>query len=171
MFSLLLKKALPFTLTFVVGTALGGLTWLFRGADKETGTTTRVTRTYDFPGGCGSSRSRRHKLVAESKSLVILFKPDARRPREFGDGSFHNPPRSALVRVTFGADGKVQAVEPFYENSFGLDRLPVNPLDSPYKEAWDNVERAARLIQFTPETINSVPVSVTKELEIFFFKD
>jgi hypothetical protein len=167
MFSLLLRKALPFTLTFVVGTALGGLTRPFGGSGKKT-EPVLFTRTYDYGGRC---RMGSHKLVAESKPLVILFRPDARLPREFGDGSFRNPPRSALVRVTFGADGKVRAVEPFYENSFRLDRLPLTPREGPFKEAWGNVERAARRIQFTPETVDSVPVSVTKELEIFFFRD
>jgi hypothetical protein len=33
------------------------------------------------------------------------------------------------------------------------------------------VERAARGIEFTPETLNSVPVSVEKEIEIYLFGD
>ena len=33
---------------------------------------------------------------------------------------------------------------------------------------WAAVERAARQIQFEPETINGMPVSVTKEIEIHF---
>ena len=72
--SLLLKKALPFALTFVVGTALGGLSWLFGGSEKKP-ETTLVTRTYDYGSRC---RMRSHQLVAESKPLVILFKPAAR---------------------------------------------------------------------------------------------
>lgn len=178
MISCLLKRALPFTLALVFGAALGGL---FHARRAQTWTwAPNATRGFGHEGpfgdsvGCGnrSYGMRRHNLVAESKQLVILFKPEARLPREFSgtdDGAlFRFVPRSALARVTFGADGKVQAVEPFYENSLGLNRLPLGP---PWQKAWDNVERAARQIQFTPETINSVPVSVTKELEIFFFKD
>ena len=94
--SLLLRKALPFALTFVVGSALGGLTWLTGGAGKKA-EAARVARTYDFPSRCGSAR--RYKLVAESKPLVILFKPDARYPSAAGT-------KSVRVRATFGADGK-----------------------------------------------------------------
>jgi hypothetical protein len=164
--SLLLKKALPFALTFVVGTALGGLTWLFGGSDKKTETVV-VTRTYEYSRRCRMS----HKLVAESRPLTILFKPEARWPNGFEPGAtwpagfkakYKFP--GAKVLVTFGADGKVERVEPSDEpyRSLGLvgDRV-----------AWECMERAARQIQFTPETVNSVPVTVTKEVEIRFLND
>ncbi len=159
MLALLLKKALPFALTFVVGTALGSLAGLFRSADKKW-ETTLVTSTYDFHSRCGA---RRYKLVAESKPLVILFKPDARWPRGGDMGKGLHP---AQVLVTFGADGKVQKVRPlaswFHVRDEELDEA---------KAAWEAVERAARQIKFTPETINSMPVSVEREVEIGFFTD
>ncbi|HYP51910.1 MAG TPA: hypothetical protein VEQ42_00120, partial [Pyrinomonadaceae bacterium] len=111
MYLFLLKKALPFALTFVVGTALGGLTWLFGGSEKKA-EKALVTRSYDFPGRCGS-RARRHKLVAESRPLLILFKPDARYPLA--------PEGRVRVNVTFGADGEVKAVEPLASRFQGRD--------------------------------------------------
>jgi hypothetical protein len=174
MLTCLLKRVLPFTLTLIVGAALGGLFNLF-GARREA---LRVVRTelrtfsYGEGHGCKHGRFKRRELVAETKPLVILFKPPARLPREFREfddrALFHFVPRSALVRVTFGADGKVLAVEPFYEGHPGIDRLP---LGDDWKKAWDSVERAARLIQVTPEMNNGLPVPATKELEIFFLLD
>jgi hypothetical protein len=173
MYLFLLKKALPFTLTFIFGAVLSGLTGLC-GASEKKSVSVFGTRTYEF--GI-RSRMRPRNLVAETKPLVILFKPDARRPREFANKNKYEGrgfwPTSALVRVTFGADGKVQEVEPFYEDADGYTpgRLRLTLRDASYVEAWENVKRAARLIQFTPEMRDGVPVTVTKELEIFFFKD
>jgi hypothetical protein len=155
MYLFLLKKALPFALTFVVGTALGGLTWPFGGSEKKT-EAARVTRTYDFPGRCGNAR--RYKLVAESKPLAILFKPGAHYPGWADDFRNLGP---VSVTATFGADGKVSGVKPVgdrFHHPFSARMAPV----------WKAVERAALGIQFEPEVVNSVPVSVTKEVEIFF---
>ncbi len=149
MFSLLLKKALPFTLTFVIGAALSGLAGLLGlvGSQKKA-ERARVTRTYELGGRC---RMRSRHLVAETKPLDIHYTPDARLPRTSG---LQN---SAWVQVTFGADGKVQNVEHLQP------LLPESKLEA--------VERAARQIEFTPEMINSVPVSVTREVEIHFVGD
>jgi hypothetical protein len=159
--SLLLKKALPFALTFVVGTALGGLTWLFGGSGKKAETIV-VTRTYEYGSRC---RMRGHKLVAESKALVINSKPDARWPR--GVMAARHGVNFVRVRVMFGADGRVQNVTPL-ESWFSLtkddDLVGV-------KAVWESAEQAARQIQFEPETINGVPVSVTKDVEIRFIRD
>ncbi|HEY0172146.1 MAG TPA: hypothetical protein VGB98_14070 [Pyrinomonadaceae bacterium] len=154
MYLFLLKKALPFTLTFAVGTALGGLTWLFGGSGKKAETVV-VTRTYEFGSRC---RVRRHKLVAESKPLLILFKPDARYPLA--------PEGRVRVNVTFGADGEVKAVKPLASRLRGRDEDLVR-----VKAMWDAVEGAARQIRFTPETVDGVPVSVERDVEIRFLAD
>ncbi len=160
MYSFLLKRALPFTLTFAAGAALGGLVGLFGRSEKKADYVLG-TRTYEFGSRCRGMR--RHNLVAESKPLVILFKPDARWPRGGDMGKGLHP---AQVLVTFGADGKVQKVRPlaswFHVRDEELDEA---------KAAWEAVERAARQIKFTPETINSMPVSVEKEVEIRFIAD
>jgi hypothetical protein len=105
---------------------------------------------------------RRHHLVAESKPLAILYKPDARWPLGVEPGK--EGYGSVWAKVTFGADGKIGPVSPtgscFVRN--GADE------PSP---VWEAVERAARQIRFTPELVDSVPVTVTKEVEIRFLAD
>ena len=151
MYSLLLKKAIPFALTFVLGSFVGGLFKSFVSGGRSYG----HARAYHYDYGEGHScgmRARQRYLVAESKPLAILFKPDAGYP---GVSEGHR--NSVLVNVTFGADGKVQNVEHLQ---------PLLP-DSMLK----SVERAAWEIQFEPEMVNGLPVSVTKEVEIHFMGD
>ena len=154
MYSFLLKTALPFTLTFVFGAALGGLVGLFGSSEKKAESVLR-TRTYDYGGRC---RMRSRKLVAESKPLNILYKPDARYLSADTDAA-----DSARVSVTFGADGDVKAVKPLASRYHGRDDSLVR-----VKAMWDAVEAAARGIRFTPETINGIPVTVEREVEIDF---
>ena len=178
MFSLLLKKALPFTLTLVVGFALGGLfrpsppaATIWTWADNVTPALGREG-PFGHPHGRGHDhcRMRPRNLVAVTKPLVILFKPDARWPR--GAQLSEEGARTARVLVTFGADGKVQQVEPGNNCLIAAGQdLTVTSKDSNRKAVWDAVERAARQIQFEPELINSLPVSVTKEIEIRFMLD
>jgi hypothetical protein len=165
MYSFLLKKALPFTLTFVFGAALGGLFGLFGHSGKKAESWS-FTRTYEFSSRCRSMRPR--NLLAESQPLIILYKPDATWPSDFRPDAFWTNEfgagyrfPGAKVRVTFGADGKVQQVE---------------PSDEPYpslgakgdKVVWECMERAARQIRFAPETVDGRPVTVTKDVEIRF---
>ena len=155
MYWFLLKKALPFTLTFIFGAALSGLIGLFGSSEKKAESVVG-TRTYEFGSRC---RMRRHNLVAESKTLAILHKPDAILPA--GSGGFKSNPEFIPVNVTFGADGKVQQVEP--PACLAYDCYDMRDERS---GRWEAVERAARQIQFTPETINGVPVTVVKEVKI-----
>jgi hypothetical protein len=147
MYSCLLKKLVPFALTFVVGSTIGGL---FNSRVKTWTSTERMTL---MGGDVHSCRMYRRNLVAETKPLVILFKPDARVPRGQED-EWHAPMN---VKVTFGADGKVQDVERF--------------VGCPRAEALGaEAEDAAWQIQFTPEMVNGVPVTVTREVEIHFVR-
>jgi hypothetical protein len=161
MFSILLKKALPFTLTFALGAALSGLAGLF-GLAGERSERVFVTHGRDHGGGYGrrACRMRAHKLVAESTPLTILFKPDARQPR--GAEAVKGLTR-ARVNVTFGADGRVQEVAPA--------EWPSDATSGPEAALWASLERAARQIRFTPETFNGMPVSVTREVEIRFLPE
>ena len=169
MFSILLRKALPFALTLTAGTALG---WAFEPAPPAASTwpesaTQALGREGPFGEprgrGHGHCRMRRHYLVAETKPLVILFKPDARWPRgvDMGKGL-----HAARMRVTFGADGTVQKVSPMAGWPRGGDDASVE-----FKAVWESVERAARQIQFTPETVDGIPVSAEREVEIRFMAD
>src|SRR5947208_16733012 len=110
MFSHLLKRVIPFTLTFILGATLGGFFKLFRsGETRSVGMFTNY-RAYEYNYGMGHGCDHRRTLIAESKPLVILFKPDARWPRDLLRSEEGVSP--VRVRVTFGADGKVQQVEP-----------------------------------------------------------
>ena len=148
MYSFLLKKALPFTLTFVFGAALSALVGLFGSPEKKT-EYAFTTRTYDYGGRC-RMRARRHNLVAETRPLNILRKPVADLT---GIGAATDDGGAVTVNVTFGADGKVQKVEPAGGR---FVRRPV----------WEAVEGAARWIQFEPETVNGLPVTVSREIDI-----
>ena len=157
MHSCLLKKLLPFTLTFVVGAGVGGLFKVNRARTTMWTWSERATPLLGHEGPFGYERHRncrmyRRNLVAETRPLVILFKPDAVLPYRDEMGKEGN--NLVSVSVTFGADGKVHAVE----------QLPPSMPDV-MKQA---VERAARQIQFEPETVNSVPITVTKDIEIQF---
>jgi hypothetical protein len=154
MYWFLLKKALPFTLTFIFGAALSGLTGLF-GASGKKAESVLTTRTYEFGKRC---RTRRHRLVAESKPLAILDAPEARYP---------NAARpSVRVNALFGPDGKVLSVQPLSPLSDAPDGYRV--MD---REMWEAVESAAYEIRFTPETVNGMPVTVWKEVEIKLVSD
>jgi hypothetical protein len=161
MYLFLLKKALPFTLTFIFGAALSAVTGLFGGSEQKP-ESFLGTRTYDYGSRC---RMRRRHLVAETKPLVILFKPDARLP--LGAGLRDEGPRAAVARVTFGADGRVQDVTPLTLRFLHTGEGSLVEV----KAAWEAVERAARAIRFTPETVNGLPVTVEREVELRFLPE
>jgi hypothetical protein len=147
MYSFLLKKALPFTLTFVIGAALGGLLGPFGHSEKKA-ESFPGTRTYDYGGRC---RMRSRRLVAESKPLNIIDVPAAWW--SWGKGAGHPSPVRMLV--TFGADGTVRGVEQ-------LDHLELP------KEITESAKSAARRIRFEPEKVDGLTVTVEKEVEINF---
>ena len=170
MLTYLLKSALPFTLTFILGAALGGFFFNPFGVRTRMSRVVRTEfRTYDYSEGrgCKHRRFRQRELVAETKPLVILFKPDARWPYS-RDGRVDSRAAQITyptqVSVTFGADGKVNSVEPVGGWVRGERSGTMSVI-------WDAVEKAARQIQFEPETINGLPVSVTKDVEIRFMRD
>ncbi|MDQ3746780.1 MAG: energy transducer TonB [Acidobacteriota bacterium] len=168
MFSCLLKRVLPFTLTFMLGAFVGGLfkarssgpvmwTWPYSNAAPLLG--------HEGPFGYGHScRMRSRYLVAETRPLLIRFKPDAILPPGLGPQGWSIGTMS--VHVTFGADGKVQRVAPLESPGFGGDAKE-EKRGRRETAIWDAVERAARGIQFEPEMINSVPVTVTREIDIY----
>jgi hypothetical protein len=159
MFSSLLKRAIPFTLTFIIGAGVGGFFKLFRSGETRSVGVFTSRRAYEYGYGYGHGCDHRRSLVAESKPLVILFKPDARWPRELREKT-QGGEGLVLASVTFGADGKVQDVNP-------SGPVPNEIVPS----IWRAAERAARQIQFEPETVNGVPVTVTKEVIIHFMAE
>jgi hypothetical protein len=164
MCSLLLKKAVPFALTFVLGSLVGGLF-------KSVGFGVEApARSYSYNFGEGRScraRARGRYLVAETKPFVITFKPDAMLPA--GTGALALVPDSVTATVTFGADGKIHNVEP--EKLVGCAAAMTTLKDEEAaargnKIVWAAVERAARQIQFEPEMENGLPVTVVREVNI-----
>src|SRR5215213_2574657 len=167
MYSLLLRKALPFALTFILGSLVGGLFKSVGFGGLSAGNARAFRYSY---GGRHSCRMRfqRRDLVAESKPLAILNVPDATWPDDFKpdaswSGKFEKSYKfpGAWVSVTFGADGKVQRVEPSDERypSLGAEGDRV---------VWECMARAARQIRFEPETVDGVPITVTRDVEIQF---
>jgi len=154
----LLKRVLPFTLTFVVGAAVGGFFQLL-GAGGAGWGGRRYQYNYERRRGCGK-KFQRNYFAPEAKPPVILCKPDARWPREL---ETLERPAFVSVRVAFGADGSVQEVEaPHWARySPGSAQLAV----------WGAVERAARQIRFAPATLDGAPVTETEEVAIRFIAD
>ena len=178
MLTCLLKRVLPFTLTFMLGAVIGGLFKIHRAGPAVWALPDNATPLLGHDGPFGDAlregRSCRmyRNLVAETKPLVILFKPDARWPRELR-GVGKKDIGSLWVHVTFGADGKVQNVGLTGDSMsrLGMDGpVGANEETELFLILWA-VERAARQIQFEPETVNSVPITVTKDIEIHFMAD
>jgi hypothetical protein len=160
--SFVLKKAIPFALTLVLGSFIGGL---FKSVGVG-GQKTEPTRAYFDAYGDGHRHSCRMRyrgrdLVAETKPLNIINVPDARWPR--GLEAEKRDFERVRVMVTFDADGKVSAATP--EGGCFSDGAVAR-----LQPVRDAVERAALMIQFEPETVNSVPVTVTREVEIRFME-
>jgi hypothetical protein len=162
MYSLLLKKAIPFALTFVLGSFIGGLFKSFGPGDYNA----KHPRAYFYGYGEGHGHScrmryQRRYLVGESKPLKITFQPDA--CGSCVPGMKEGGLRPLPVNVTFGPDGKVQYVEMVADW-----RIRTPEIDN--KAVWSVLEDAARGIQFEPEIVNGVPRTVTREVEIHFIE-
>lgn len=148
----LLKRALPFTLTFIIGAAAGGFSQLFaaRGGGwlKDRG-------TYGYYGrrGCGKKFRRHHRAfdhAPERTPVSILHKPVARHPSADEWGRLSSGFEPVRVRVTFGDDGRVRAAA-------GLAGAP---------DINKAAERAAWGIRFLPATFGGAPTTVTEEVEV-----
>jgi Gram-negative bacterial TonB protein C-terminal len=147
-----LKRALPFTLTFAIGAAVGGFFQLF-GARGGGWFRKHDSYSYTRRHGCGQ-KFRRRAYVPESRPHLILFKPDARVPAQVQPG-WHGI-RPVRVSVTFGEDGKVR---------------DVRSRETWSREVSEAAERAARLIQFIPATLDGAPTTVTEDVLIRFSFD
>ena len=150
MLSCLLKRFLPFALTFAFGAAAGGLANLYGARTSSAGWSASGRRHLGAGFGAGARRGcpGARKALAETRPLNILHQPAARYP----EGSvMKGLAASALVRVTFGADGRIQQVEPREALPYSLNRAAVD---------------AAWRIRFEPATEDSVAVPVTRDVRI-----
>ncbi|HYE15422.1 MAG TPA: TonB family protein [Pyrinomonadaceae bacterium] len=146
-----LTRALPFALTFLIGSAVAGFLKLFdwRSASHTSGSAAVFTARGDG-SGCDYRRKRRLTLAGESKPLVITHKPSAVYTREARRAGHSGTVR---LNVKFGPDGKVMTVEPLREQPYGLTISAV-------KAAFD--------IEFTPAVEGGKPVPATRVIEYDF---
>jgi Gram-negative bacterial TonB protein C-terminal len=149
MFACLLKRALPFMMTLLVGTGLGSILGGSgpRDETKSSGITTTVTTRRS---GCGM---RNRAVVAESTPLVVTFEPNTR----LTEAARRNKTTGVVeLLVRFDADGTATVVD-------HLKTLP----DGLTEEA----ERAAERTVFRPATINGRPYGVTELRQFIFSMD
>lgn len=147
----LLKRALPFMLTFAVGAGVGGFFQFF--TSRASGWLAAKRHTYSYAGRRGCGQRFRRASAPESKPHVINFNPGAYVSPSvmmLADKYGANPAR---VRVVLGHDGKVHEVE--YPKSWP-------------RELGEAAEHAARQIKFTPATLDGAPTTVTEEVKIHF---
>jgi TonB family protein len=153
MFPSILKRGLPFVLTFVVGATVGGL---FKARRVE-------TRMWEWPphstpllgregpfGDGHSCRAYRYRVPADWSPLVIISQPPATYTSMAKRQGLTGTVR---LRVTFGADATVKDVSPLRVLPYGLTEA---------------AESAAWRIRFTPATERGVPIAVTKVVEFDF---
>jgi hypothetical protein len=148
MFACFLKRALPFSLTLLVGSGLGSLlgdTPRMDGPARLTSMTTISSRH-----SCGM---RNRAAVAESTPLIVTFEPATR----LTEAARRNKTTGTVdLLVRFGADGQATVV----------DRITTLP-DGLTEEA----ERAAERTVFKPATINGRPYTVTEVRQFSFSPD
>jgi TonB family protein len=148
-----LKRVLPFTLTLIVGLALGSLFNLFNASPQSAARPSfRFERSYATGSG-GGCRNRTRSYTASIRSAEIFYRPEplytaeARRNRTEGD---------VTLRLTLGADGTVRDVETITSLPDGLT---------------EQARRAALAIKFNPATRDGSPVDEVKMITYSFNLD
>ena len=148
MFACFLKRALPFSLTLLVGSGLGSLLGGTPRMDGPARLTTMTTLSSRH--SCGM---RNRAAVAESTPLIVTFEPATR----LTEAARRNKTTGTVdLLVRFGADGQATVV----------DRITTLP-DGLTEEA----ERAAERTVFKPATINGRPYTVTEVRQFSFSPD
>ncbi|HKS28866.1 MAG TPA: energy transducer TonB [Pyrinomonadaceae bacterium] len=160
--SCFLKRILPFTLTLIIGIALGSFFNLFRAARQGTAGTFRLesaygTRDIAYGSGRGCSSRRRSSSAYSSssysttiRSAEIYYQP---KPTYTTTARKNYTEGDVTVRVTLAADGTVSTVEPLTRLPYGLT---------------DEAVRAARQIRFNPATRDGSPVDEVKTITYSF---
>jgi TonB family protein len=152
--SCFLKRILPFTLTLMVGIAIGGLFNLFSPKRQSTPGTLRLESSYGTSGasagagyGCRTGRRRYSESYIPARLLTQAepaYTTEARRNGTQGQ---------VMLRVTLKADGTVGDIETITSLPDGLT---------------EQARKAARLIKFTPATRYGSPVDELKTMTYSF---
>ncbi len=148
----LLKRALPFALTLIVGTGLGSVFSSNSSPTKTTYSATSVRSPYRSGGGSGGGvgYTHRRRSFDDSTPLKIIFQPNTR----YTSAALKNKTTGVVqLLVRFNEDGRATVVE-------RLSTLP----DGLTEEAVRVVEQT----EFNPATINGQPVPVMKEMNYIF---
>lgn len=146
-----LKRVLPFTLTLIVGLAIGGLFNLFSASPQTEQRAFRLESTYATGGGGSGCRTRARSNYLESyRAARILsqaqpmYTAEARRNLTQGE---------VMLRVTLGADGTVGDVETITSLPDGLT---------------EQARKAARMIKFVPATRNGAQADEVRTITYSF---
>jgi TonB family protein len=147
----LLKRALPFALTLIIGTGLGSILGSDRSTTKTNYSHSRAPFVRSvYRSGTGGGEYRHRRGFNDSTPLKIIFQPNTRYTSE----ALKNKTTGVVqLLVRFDEDGTATVVE-------RLSTLP----DGLTEEAVRVVEQT----KFNPATVNGQPVPVTKEMNYIF---
>ena len=148
-----LKRVLPFTLTLILGTALGGFFNLFSSSPQPKTQTAELRAVGDYGRGGGGCRYRYRSYTESNTSARILsqaqplYTPLARRNQTEGD---------VILRVTLKSDWSIGDVEVIKSLPDGLTEQAI---------------KAARMMKFEPATRNGSPIDEIRTITYSFTLD
>lgn len=149
-----LKRVLPFTLTLLIGLAIGGIfNYFTTEITLNKRVDSRLQSAYSAEGGgCRSRRASNYSFNSYSPATILSeaeasYTEEARRNQTEGQ---------VILRVTLGADGTVSDVETITSLPDGLT---------------EQARMAARQIKFIPAVHNGHKVDETKTITYNFNLD
>ncbi|HEX8176016.1 MAG TPA: energy transducer TonB [Pyrinomonadaceae bacterium] len=152
--SCFLKRILPFTLTLIVGIAIGGIFNIFSFRQQSGPAALRVESDYGTSGGSGAGsygcRSRRRSYSESYSPARVLTQVE---PAYTTEARRNGTEGQVMLRVTLKADGTVGDVETITSLPDGLT---------------EQARKAARLIKFVPATRYGSPVDEQKTITYSF---
>jgi TonB family protein len=149
-----LKRVLPFTLTLLVGLAIGGLFNLWKTETTETRGEYRLQTSFGAEGrGCRSRRFGNNYSFNSYSPATILSESEASYTTEARRNQTEG---QVILRVTLGADGNVGDIETITSLPDGLT---------------EQARIAARQIKFIPAVRNGYKVDETKTITYTFNLD
>jgi len=144
-----IKRALPFLLTLIVGVFLGSLFKPISSPFKYNFTKSEYARSYSYHkrkcGGQYEQRSYTQKIPYKPHYSPAPDYTDAARARGF-EGT-------VKLEVEFLSNGQIGEIKVLQGQPFGLTREAI---------------KAAERIRFTPATENGMPVTTTEIVEYKF---
>lgn len=152
--SCFLKRILPFTLTLMVGIAVGGIFNLFSAVRQTSPVSLRVESNYGTSGvsaGAGYGCRSRRRNYSESHSPARLL--TQAEPAYTAEARRNGTEGQVMLRVMLKADGTVGDIETITSLPDGLT---------------EQARKAARLIKFVPATRYGSPVDELKTMTYSF---